>query len=141
VQLAKPANTATGAYSMFAVGKDASNYYRWYVSAGRLVGEKEIGGQKTPLVDIGYSPTGHQFLRICHDSSTGGTGTVVFQTAPNNAGVPGAWFQHHAEAWHATAVPLSAVLFEMKAGTDAAEIAPGTAWYDNFRAARVANCQ
>jgi endonuclease/exonuclease/phosphatase family metal-dependent hydrolase len=141
VQLVKPADTATGAFSMFAVGKDASNYYRWYVSAGRLVAEKEIAGTKTTVVDIGYNPTEHQFLRICHDSSTGGTGTVVFQTAPNNAGVPGAWFQHRAEAWNATAIPLSAVLFEMKAGTGAPEIAPGTAWYDNFRAAQVANCQ
>ena len=138
VQLVQPAATTTGAFSMFSVGRDASNYYRWYVSAGRLVAEKEIGGSKTTLVDIGYNAVGHQFLRVCHDSSTG---SVVFQTAPNSGGVPGAWFQHHAEAWNATAVPLTTMLFEMKAGTSAAEIAPGTAAYDNFRAARVANCQ
>jgi hypothetical protein len=138
VQLVQPAATMTGAFSIFSVGRNADNYYRWFVSAGRLVAEKEIAGTKSRPVDIGYDPVAHQFLRICHDSSTG---NVVFQTAPNNGGIPGAWFQHYAEAWNTTAVPLTTMLFEMKAGTSAAEVAPGTAVYDNFKAARVANCQ
>jgi endonuclease/exonuclease/phosphatase family metal-dependent hydrolase len=138
VQLVHPAATTTAAFAMFAVGRDSNNYYRWYVSAGRLVAEKEIAGAKTTLVDVGYNPIGHQFLRICHDASAR---TVVFQTAPNTGGAPGTWFQHRAEPWSTAAIPLRTARFEMKAGTGAAEIAPGTAAYDNFRAARVASCQ
>ena len=61
----------------------------------------------------------------------------VFETAPNNAGAPGAWTQLYAESWNTAAVPLSSVLFELKGGTWRIEGSnPGSAVFDNFKAAK-----
>lgn len=133
VQLVQPAAANSNAFSMFAVGNDVNNFYRFYVSGGSLVCEKKIGGTKSQIgASITYNAVSHQFLRIRHDATTG---NVVYETAPNNSGAPGAWTQQCSEAWNTTAVPLSSVLFEMKAGTSVAEPnAPGTVIFDNFKA-------
>jgi hypothetical protein len=65
------------------------------------------------------------------------SGQIVFETAPSNAGAPGAWTQLYAEAWNTGAVPLSSVLFELKGGTWRIEGSnPGTVIFDNFKAAK-----
>ena len=134
VQLVKAPNTATTAYAMFAVGSDANNFYRWYESGNSLVAEKRIGGVKTALVNLPYSATSHQFLRIRNEyNSATGTKEVVFETAPNNSGVPGTWTVRHREAWNSH-VLVSALRFELKAGTSEAVVSPGSAYFDNFRA-------
>ena len=133
VQLVQPASQAVVTFSMFSVGRDFDNYYRWYVSSGLLIAQKEIAGTKTTLLSVPYNSAAHQFLRIRHDS---GTGNVVFETASSNAGVPGTWTLGYSETWNATAVPLVSVLFEMKGGTDAAVASPGTVVWDNFLATR-----
>ena len=134
VQLVQPAAPASNAFTMFAVGTDSSNFYRFYVSGGSLVCEKKIGGAKTQIGSMAYNAVSQQFLRIRHDAATG---NVVYETAPNNSGSPGAFTQQCSEAWNTTAVPLGSVLFEMKAGTSVAEPnAPGTVIFDNFNAAK-----
>lgn len=135
VQLVTPPNTATTAYAMFAAGSDANNFYRWYESGNSLVAEKRIAGTKTTLVDLPYSTTSHQFLRIRREyNSSTGLNEVVFETAPNNSGAPGTWTERHREAWN-KAVNASALRCELKAGTSDAVSSPGTAAWDNFRAA------
>jgi hypothetical protein len=63
-------------------------------------------------------------------------GRVVFETAPNNAGVPGTWVQRYSEVWHRS-ISRAAINFELKAGTWQAEAnAPGRVIFDNFKAAR-----
>jgi hypothetical protein len=43
----------------------------------------------------------------------------------------------YAEAWNTSAIPLSSVIFELKAGTWRIEgINPGTVTFDNFKAAK-----
>jgi hypothetical protein len=133
VQLVQPASQAVVTYSMFSVGRNADNYYRWYVVSGTLVAQKEIAGVKTTLLSVPYNSAAHQFLRIRHDSATG---HVVFETAPNSSGAPGTWTIGYSETWNVTAVPLVTMLFEMKGGTDAAVASPGTVVWDNFRAVR-----
>jgi phosphatidylinositol-3-phosphatase len=134
VQLVQPAASNSNAFTMFAVGNDGSNFYRFYVSAGSLVCEKKIGGTKTQLGSVVYNSVSHQFLRIRHDASTG---NVVYETAPNSSGVPGAWTQQCSELWNTTAIPVTSVLFEMKAGTSVAEPnPPGTVIFDNFLASQ-----
>ena len=132
VQLVQSPATNTTAFTMFAVLADSNNYYHFYESAGSLVCEQKIGGTKTILASVTYSPVAHQFLRIRHDAAAG---NVVFETAPNNNGVPGPWALQFTAAWNTTAVPLGSVHFEMKAGTSFAESnPPGTVIFDNFKA-------
>jgi len=134
VQLVKAPNTATAAYAMFAVGSDADNFYRWYESGNSLVAEKRIGGAKTTLVDLPYSATAHQFLRIRHEyNSSTGVYEVVFETAPNSSGVPGTWTVRHRETW-TSSVTVTALRFELKAGTSDAVVSPGSAYFGNFKA-------
>ena len=119
---------------MFAVGNDINNFYRYYVSGGSLVCEKKIGGTKTQIGSAAYDGIAQQFLRLRHDA---GSGNVVYETAPNNSGTPGSWTQQCSEAWNTTAIPVTSVLFEMKAGTSVPEPnAPGTVVFDNFNAAK-----
>ena len=120
------------AYTMFAVGINSSNYYRFYIFAGTLVCEQRINGQKTALFTTTYNSANHQFLRIEH---TGGK--VVFLAAPNNLGAPGQWVTlHNTQTWDTSAVPPTAVMFELKAGISGADPSAGSAYFDDFRAAR-----
>jgi endonuclease/exonuclease/phosphatase family metal-dependent hydrolase len=135
VQLVKAPNTATNAYAMLSVGSDGNNYYRWYESGNELVAEKKIGGAKSTLVNLPYSTTSHQFLRIRREyNSSTGVNEVVFETAPNNSGVPGAWTERHREKWNGS-VNSTALRIELKAGTSESVVSPGSAYFDNFRAA------
>jgi endonuclease/exonuclease/phosphatase family metal-dependent hydrolase len=135
VQLMKSPNPTTTAYAMFAVVRDSSNFYRWYQSGTALVAEKKIAGSKTALVNLPYDGIAHQFLRIrCAYNLSTGLKEVVFETAPNNAGVPGTFTVRYREAWD-THVVASSVKFELKAGTSVPEIVPGSAYWDNFHAA------
>src|SRR5205085_1054377 len=113
---------------MFTIGSDVNNFYRLYVNAGSLIGLRKINGTKTTLFTIPYDTVNHRFLRIRHD---GPTGSVTFDTAPDNGGAPGAWVQRYSEAWNA-AVALSAIIFEVKGGTSAETNAPGMVIFDNF---------
>jgi endonuclease/exonuclease/phosphatase family metal-dependent hydrolase len=134
-QLLQPANMASTAYAMFAAGSDGDNFYRWYTSGGALVAERKIAGTKTTLVDLPYDPTADQFLRIRreYDSATGST-DVVFETAPNNAGVAGSYTVRYREAWNAHVV-ASAMKVELKAGTSVAEVDPSTVIWSSVRVA------
>jgi len=135
VQLVVPSNSATTAYAMFAAGSDGSNFYRVYESGHALVAEKKVGGTKTTLVNIAYDAVAHQFLRIRRAYNTAtGLNEVVFETAPNNAGGPGAYTPRYREAWDARVV-ASAMKFELKGGTSEAVLTPGTVVWDNFHVA------
>jgi endonuclease/exonuclease/phosphatase family metal-dependent hydrolase len=139
VQLVTPTNPASTAYAMFAVVRDTSNYYRWYQVGDSLVIQKTIGGVKTTLADLQYDPQQHQFLRIRREANAAtGTQDVVFETAPNNGGVPGTFTERHRETWNASVTPAS-LKFELKAGTSDVVSAPGSAYWDSFHAAT--NCR
>jgi hypothetical protein len=139
VQLVTPTNPASTAYAMFAVVRDTSNYYRWYQVGDSLVAEKRIGGVKTTLADLQYDAKQHQFLRIRREANAAtGTQDVVFETAPNNGGIPGTFTERHREIWNAALNPAS-LRFELKAATSAAVAAPGSVYWDNFHVA--GNCR
>jgi endonuclease/exonuclease/phosphatase family metal-dependent hydrolase len=139
VQLVTSPSLSSTAYAMFAAVRDASNYYRWYEAGGTLVAQKTIGGAKTTLVDLQYDPVAHQFLRIRNVANPAtGTEDVVFETAPNQGGVPGTFTERYREVW-STAVPATALKFELKSGTSRAETAPGSTFFDNVHVA--ANCR
>lgn len=132
VRVAQAASST--AYTMFTVGAGQNDFYRIFVNAGSLVCEKKIGGVKTALNSRTYDSAAHAFLRIEHNSSTG---KVVFMAAPNNGGTPGQWtVLSNLETWDTTAVPLSSIMFELKAGVSNADASAGTAIFDDFHAAR-----
>jgi endonuclease/exonuclease/phosphatase family metal-dependent hydrolase len=139
VQLVTSPAAATTAYAMFAVVRDSNNLYRWYQSGNTLVAEKKMAGVKTSLVNLQYDPTVHQFLRI-RKVYNGATGTedVVFESAPNAGGVPGTFTERYHDVWDARLSSIS-LKFELKAGTSAPEVSPGSAYWDNFHAA--VNCR
>ena len=135
VQLVQPPNLATPAYAMFALGVDGNNFYRWYESGDTIVAEKKIAGTKTTLATFPYDPTADQFFRIRTSvDPASGNRTVVYETAPDNGGVPGLFTVRYSEAWDAHVTPTAAK-FELKAGTSDSIASPGTAWWDHFHAA------
>jgi hypothetical protein len=126
--------SSTKADAMLTVGKDANNYYRIYVEEGTLICQKRISGVKTNLFTAPYNAAGHRYWRIRHDQATG---NLVFETAPDNSGIPGSWVLRYSEAWNSASIPLSSIIFEIKAGTWQAEsVTPGLVVFDNFRVAR-----
>jgi hypothetical protein len=134
VQLAQAPNALTAADAFFTIGRNVDNCYRIYVESGNLIVQKKIGGAKTTMLTTTFSSTNHAFWRIRHDAISG---QIVFEAAPSNAGTPGAWTMLYAEAWDTTAVPLNAIIFELKAGTWRVEGAtPGSVAFDNFKAAK-----
>jgi len=134
VQLVQSPASTTAADAMFTIGFDVDNYYRIYVEAGTLRGQKKTGGIKASLFSVAYNSTQHKYLRMRHDVPTA---NVIFEAAPDNGGVPGSWVQLYSEAWDTFSIPLTSVIFEIKGGTYRPESdAPGTVIFDNFKAAR-----
>jgi len=134
VQLTQAPNALTAADAFYTIGLNVDNCYRMYFESGNLILQKKIGGAKSTLLTVTFNSTNHAFWRIRHDAISG---QVVFETAPSNAGTPGAWTQLYAETWNTSAVPLTSVLFEIKAGTWRVEGSnPGTVIFDNFKAAK-----
>lgn len=134
VQIVQGPNALTAGDAFYTLGQSVDNCYRMYLESGNLIVQKKIGGAKTTMLTTSFNATNHAFWRIRHDAISG---QVVFETAPSNAGTPGTWTLLYAEPWNTSAVPLSSVLFELKAGTWRIEGAsPGTVIFDNFKAAK-----
>jgi hypothetical protein len=134
VELVQAAASSTKADAMFTVGRDADNYYRIYVEEGVLICQAKLGGTKRNLFTSAYSPAVHRYWRIRHDQTTG---SVVFETASDNPDLAGSWIVRYSEQWNNSAVPLTTITFELKAGTWQAEpVTPGIVVFDNFKAVR-----
>jgi len=67
-----------------------------------------------------------------------GTQDVVFETAPNTDGTPGAYTERYRDTW-AAAVNASGLKVEIKAGTSGAVVDAGSASWDNVLMA--GNCK
>ena len=133
VEIVQPAAANTAADAMFTLGNNVNNYYRIYVEGGTLFLQKRINAAKATLLSAPFNAVNDRYWRIRHDAANN---RVIFETAPDNAGVPGAWTQRHSEAWSAS-VNLAVVQFELKGGTWQVEAnAPGKVIFDNFKAAR-----
>jgi len=134
VELVQGPSTSTKADAMFTVGRDAQNYYRVYVEEGSFICQARIGGTKRNLFTTAYNAVAHRYWRIRHELATG---NVVFETAPDDGGLPGPWTFWYSEQWDNVSVPLASVMFEIKGGTWQPESSPpGTVVFDNFKVAR-----
>ena len=134
VELVQAPSASTKADAMFTIGIDANNYYRIYVEEGLLICQSKLGGIKRNLFTSAYNSVAHRFWRIRHEQSTG---NVVFETASDNPGVAGSWVSRYSERWDSVSIPLSTLVFELKAGTWQVEaLAPGTVIFDTFKVAK-----
>jgi hypothetical protein len=133
VEILQPPSANTLADAMFTLGNTVDNYYRIYVEGGTLFLQKRINAAKTTLATAAFNGVSDRYWRIRHEAATN---RVIFETAPDNGGVPGVWTQRYSEAWSST-VNLGIVQFELKGGTWQVEgNVPGTVIFDNFKAAR-----
>ncbi|HMG37500.1 MAG TPA: hypothetical protein VKM94_26685 [Blastocatellia bacterium] len=134
VEVVQAPATNTKADATYRLGLDANNYYRIYEEAGELFVQKRVAaGSKVTMWSAAYNAA-HRYWRIRHEAATG---SVVFETAPDNAGVAGAWVERYREAWNSGAIPVTSVVFEVKGGTWQAEaLAAGNVIFDNFKAAK-----
>jgi phosphatidylinositol-3-phosphatase len=134
VEAVQTANSSTGADAMLTVGRDVNGYYRIFVEAGSIIFQKRIGGSKITLLTATYNPATDRYWRIRHESASG---KVFFETAADSGGSPGTWTVRYNEGWNTAAIPLGAILFEVKGGTWQVEASPpGKVVFDNFRAAK-----
>jgi hypothetical protein len=133
VAIVQSASSTTSADAMFTIGSDVNGYYRIYIEGSSLILQKRISGTKTTLLTAAYNSTNDKYWRIRHESASG---NVIFETAADAGGAPGTWNVRYSEVWN-SAIPLGAILFEIKAGTWQSEAnVPGTVIFDNFRAAK-----
>jgi phage baseplate assembly protein gpV len=123
----QPAATSSVTDTLFAIGIDSENSFRWLVTGTTLVAQQVLSGVATDLFSAPYDRTTHRFLEIRHDGTN-----AVFATAAGTSGVPGAWTTRVQTAWNA-GIAVTAVRFEVKAGTRDPHPNPGSAVVDNSR--------
>ncbi|HEX3185874.1 MAG TPA: IPT/TIG domain-containing protein, partial [Pyrinomonadaceae bacterium] len=134
VQIVQAPAATTLANAFFTLGLNVDNCYRMYLEGPNLVVQSKLGAAKVTLLQVAFNPTNHAFWRMRHDAVSG---QIVFEVAPANGSLPGAWSILASAAWNTSAVPLTSVSFELKGGTWRTEANnPGTVVFDNFKAAR-----
>jgi len=126
---AVPSVTST-AYEMFTLVTDGNNQYRIWEAKGTIGFETKINNVKNSTT-IAFDPTAHAFWRIRHDAAAN---TIVFETAPNDDGLPGAWTVQRTIVRD---ISITACRIELKAGASEPQTAsPGTVKFDDVRVGR-----
>lgn len=134
VQVAVPPPDNTMSQWFFTMPVDASNHYRVYVQGTSISFEKKEAGIKTQVGTGTYDAVNQAFVRLRHDAITR---TVVLEVAPNVGGSPGGWSSPFTGNSTSDSVAVTAIKFELKAGTDRSETnPPGTLAFDTFKAAK-----
>ena len=113
---------ATGADTIFAIGTDNNNYYRFVVSGSLLYLQEKVAGVVTQT-SIAFDPVNHRFWRIRHDLLTN---MVIFETSPN--GVTN-WNDRRSGVRR---VPLTAARIELGSGSSRSVAAPARSIFDNL---------
>jgi len=126
---AAPSVTST-AFAMFTVVVDANDHYRVWESKGTIGFERKVNNVKDATT-IAFDAAAHAFWRIRHDPAAN---TIVFETAANDDGRPGAWTVRRTVSRD---ISITACRIELKAGSsDAQTASPGTVTFDDVRVAR-----
>jgi|SRR6267142_5051647 len=100
----------------------------------RVVSSILVGGRPDVVKDTttsAFDLAAHAFWRIRHDATSN---NIMFETAPNNSGLPGGWT---ARRTIPRDLPVTALRVELKAGSSETQsVSPGTVRFDDVRAAR-----
>ncbi|MCU1288828.1 MAG: hypothetical protein JWN60_1057 [Acidobacteria bacterium] len=113
--------TAGSAVTMFSVGTDKDNWFSFRAKGSSLYLESRKAGVTTDIT-LSYSAVQHRFWRVRHDPLSD---TVAFETSADG----NIWTTQWSVA---RGFAISAVKFELIAGTGGAVAAPGSARFDNF---------
>jgi hypothetical protein len=123
-------NVTSTAYAMLTLVVDATNHYRIWASNGSIGFEKKVNDVKN-VTTAAFDAMAHAFWRIRHDAAAN---NIVFETAPNQAGLPGSWTVRRTIARD---LPVTALRIELKAGSSETQtVSPGTVRFDDVRVAR-----
>ena len=101
--VAAPVN---GADTIFAIGADSNNYYRFVVSGSLLYFQEKFGGVVTQT-SIAFDAVNHRFWRFRQDLLTN---QVIFETSPNGIN----WNDRRSITRR---IPLNATRIELSAGS------------------------
>lgn len=111
-----------GTETIFAIGTDSNNYYRFFLNGAVLYFQKRVNGALTQ-VGIAFDPSNHRWWRIRHDP---GTDQIIFETSPNGT-------TNWNDRW---ATPrqfsLNAARIELGGGTSHTVSNPAKTIFDNF---------
>jgi YVTN family beta-propeller protein len=135
---------AGGTETIFAVGEDSNNFYRFLVRQNQTQGpagkgapllrglaadalvlsfQVKVGGVVTEA-SIPYDPVAHKFLRFRHEAAQN---AINFETSPDAAG----WTVRR--SFGPLSKGVSALACELSAGTSAPTSAPGQTVFNNFQ--------
>ena len=115
-------DSSSFADTVFAIGTDSSNWYRFVYEQGQLYFQQKVAGTKTST-NVTFNAVLHHFWRFRHDPSTD---SMVFETSPDGT----SWT---AQRTVVRAIPITALRFELDAGTGNPEASPGFAIFDDFQ--------
>lgn len=116
------AQVTNGPGMSFVIGSDYNNWYRIAYSAGSLLFESQVGGQRN-TASITYDSVQHRFWRMRHEISDD---RIIFETSPNRTD----WT---VQATSTRQFDITALRIELSAGTYQEWANPGTAIFDNLR--------
>ncbi len=132
VHLAAVRTDAPQALMTVTVGT-GDTYYTWRLAGSTLAARKMVDSTSTLLKSVTFDVAQHAWLRIRHDQAHN---TVVFETAPDVNGAPGAWTPFRAQSWDwDPGIPLTGVHVEVKAGTTG-PMAGGIVAFDDLEVTR-----
>jgi hypothetical protein len=114
---------SAGNDTVFALGLDANNRYRFVVEDGVLYFQYKVGGGATSSTNVSYNATQHRFWRFRHNP-TGDQ--IVFETSSDGNG----WT---AQRTVARQFANTALKVEIDSGSFVASGATTTAIFDNFK--------
>jgi hypothetical protein len=129
VHLAAVLPSAAQALMTVTVGT-GDTYDTWRQAGSTLAARKMVDSTGTVLTSVTFDAAQHAWLRIRHDQAVN---KVVFETAPDANGVPGAWTPFRAQNWDwDPAIPLTGVKVELKAGTTGPMASSGVVAFDDM---------
>ena len=121
VTVLQTTDAASLADTVFAIGIDNNNWFRFVVEGGQLYFQDKAAGVKTST-NVTYNAALHRYWRFRHDQATD---QILFETS--NDGL--AWAVRRSVA---RAISITAIRFELSAGTANPQSVPGFAIFDDF---------
>lgn len=120
---------ADKAVTLFSFGNDRNNWFGFRAKGNTLYLERRAAGTTTSMT-LDYNAAAHRFWRFRHDAASD---TVNFETSPDGT----IWTTQRSLPRQFV---ITAVKFELVAGTGESVAAPGSALFDNFRHECLAGC-
>jgi hypothetical protein len=120
VEVVQVTNVNDWADTVFAIGIDSQNWFRFVKERDQLYLQTKVGGVKTST-NVPYNSAQQRFWRFRHDAATD---QVLFETSADGVG----WVTRRTVA---RGIPVAALRVELSAGTFNWNNAPGTAVFDN----------